>query len=125
MRDRSLCGGEGSGEQDARVHLPDERYRVRHTLVPAGRPPRRLPSLLTSLQTGIAPNMMNIIESADLRKESSKGFIVVPAVVDGSSPVISPLYHGARLEAVATNFIEIVALAGNDGRPVTEGEQVL
>lgn len=49
---------------------------------------------------GLTPNVMHVIESTNLGEESSKGFVVVFTEVDGTCPVVAPLDHGARCQAV-------------------------
>jgi len=48
----------------------------------------------------LTPNVMNIVQSSDLRKESGKCLVVMLAIVDGTGPVVSPFNHGARGQSV-------------------------
>lgn len=70
--------------------------------------------------------MVDIVEAPDLREEASKGLVVAGAIVDGASPVVSPLDHGARLQAVRTHLVDMIAVRARiRGRPVAEREEVL
>lgn len=48
----------------------------------------------------LTPNVMHVVKSTNLREESGKGFVVVFTEVDSTCPVVAPLDHGARCQAV-------------------------
>ena len=48
----------------------------------------------------LTPDVMDIVQAADLREKPGKRFIVSLAEVDCSWPVVAPLNHGARLGKV-------------------------
>lgn len=69
--------------------------------------------------------MVNVVEPPDLREERGERLVVVASVVDGPRPVVAPLDHGAGLEAVRTDLVNVRTGTGDDGRPIGEGEHVL
>lgn len=70
--------------------------------------------------------MVDIVEAADLREEAGKGLVVAGSIVDGTGPVVGPLDHGARLQAVRTHLVDVIAIRARvRGRPVAEREEVL
>lgn len=112
-------------DEDAAVHLTDQRNCVGDAVVPARLSPCILAGFLALSIRFVAPDVMHVVETADLREEAGVGFIVVASVVDGTCPVVSPFDHGAGLEAVRSHFVDVVTAAGLHHRPVAEGEQVL
>lgn len=71
------------------------------------------------------PNVMHIVQTSDLREEPGKRCVIAASEVNRTRPVIAPLDHGARLQAIRTHFVDIVAGAIGDQRPVAERQQVL
>lgn len=75
--------------------------------------------------TALTPNVMHIVQATDLREEPSKCFVVVLAIVDGPRPVVAPLDHGARLQSVRTDLVNVLVLPQCQLWPVAERQQVL
>lgn len=107
------------------MHLADQRNSVGDALVPAWLSPRVFASLFALLVRFVAPNVVNVVQTANLREESSVGFVVVASEGDGTCPVVAPFNHGAGLETVRAHFVDVVALTSCHDWPVAEGEQVL
>jgi len=112
-------------DEDAAVHLLDERYRVGHTFIPAGLSPCILARLLALLIRFVAPDVMNVVQAPDLREETGIGFVLVLPKVDCTRPVVAPFDHGAWLEAIRTHLVDVVSLTRLQNWPVAETEQVL
>jgi hypothetical protein len=107
------------------VHFSDERDCVGDAFVPSRLSPGVFASLLALGVRRVAPNVVDVVETADLREEPGVGFVVVASVVDGACPVVAPLDHGAGFEAVGAHFVDVVATARFHHRPVAEGEEIL
>lgn len=73
----------------------------------------------------LTPNMMHIIEPSDLRKESGKRFIVALTEFDGTSPIVAPLNHCARLQAIRSHLVNVTAHSIGNLWPITERQQIL
>lgn len=69
--------------------------------------------------------MMNIVQSTNLGKECCKWLVIAAPVVDGTCPVVSPLNHGARFQAVAPYLIQVVPFPCLNGWPVAKCQQIL
>lgn len=69
--------------------------------------------------------MMHIIEPSDLRKESGKRFIVALTEFDGTSPIVAPLNHCARLQAIRSHLVNVTAHSIGNLWPITERQQIL
>lgn len=46
----------------------------------------------------LTPDVMNVVQAANLREEPAKRLVVGLAEVDCPRPVVAPLNHSARLE---------------------------
>lgn len=109
------------------MHLSDQRDSIGNALVPPGGAPGLLAHLFACLQRVIAPDVMHIVQPSDLAEESRVRRVVVPrTVADRTRPIVGPLDHRARLQAIRTHLVDVAALrAGNRLRPITEREQIL
>ena len=74
---------------------------------------------------GITPDVMDVVQSTDLREESSKRFRVFRPKVDGASPVVAPFDHRARFQHIVSHFINIGPSPILDLRPKAEIQHVL
>lgn len=77
------------------IHVLNQRNCVIHNLIPSLFVPGSIPGVLSSLQILVSPQMMHHVQVANLREEASNCLLVVLAISDGSSPVITPLDHGS------------------------------
>lgn len=74
----------------------------------------------------LTPNVMDIVQSSDLREEPSKGLVIGRPVVNRPCPVISPLDHSTGLQAVRAHLINVIAIRARQWLwPVAEGQEVL
>lgn len=73
----------------------------------------------------LTPDMMHVIESANLGEKSCKSFVIILTIIDSFSPIITPFDHGSRFEAVGSNFVHIFAGPIYDFWPKTECQQKL
>lgn len=132
-------------DEDAAVHFADERNGVsdavvlkkttrwvrnrksltNYSIYPSRLLPRVLTGLLSLLIRLIAPDVMDIVQSADLREETGVGLVVVFTEVDGAGPVVSPFNHGAGLQSIRSHLINVVAWSRIWDWPVAEVQQVL
>lgn len=48
----------------------------------------------------LTPDMMNIVQSTDLREVSGERFVLRAAVCETAGPVVAPLNHGTRFQTV-------------------------
>lgn len=67
--------------------------------------------------------MVDSVQSAKLGEEASIWNIfadILPAV-DALGPVISPIVHAARLNAITSNIVDVVASSPVGDRPVRKG----
>lgn len=53
------------------------------------------------------PNMMNIVQSTDLRKEAGECFVIRLTEIDGTRPIVAPFDHRARLQTVRTHLVNV------------------
>lgn len=77
------------------------------------------------INSSLTPNVMNVVQSTDLRKESSKCFIVILPVINGTGPVIAPFYHRPWFQRVRPNFVNMVVFPRFDIGPVTKCQKIL
>lgn len=74
----------------------------------------------------LTPNVMDIVQSSDLREEPSKGLVIGGPVVNRPCPVISPLDHSTGLQAVRAHLINVIAVRARQWLwPVAERQEVL
>ena len=76
------------------------------------------PSVLT-------PDVMYVVEPADLREEPGERLVALPAEVDRACPVVAPLNHRSRLQEVAADFVQVFPGPRRRGWPEAERQQVL
>lgn len=68
---------------------------------------------------------MHVVQPTDLREKSRVSLVVVAAEIYRARPVVSPLNHRARLQAIRAHLVDVAAVAWLHDRPVAEREQVL
>ena len=69
----------------------------------------------------LTPDVMYVVEPADLREEPSERLVALPAEVYGASPVVAPLNHRSRLQEVAADFVQVLPGPRRRGWPEAEG----
>lgn len=52
--------------------------------------------------------MMYVVKASDLREEAGECFVLRPAELQPSRPVVTPLDHRTRLKAVAKLFLSCI-----------------
>lgn len=107
------------------MHFVNQRDCVGDAFIPAGLAPCALAGFLAFLVRIVAPDVMYLVQSADLCEESGIRLVVAFAIVDGAGPVVAPLDHGTGFKSVSTHFVDVCAFAWLRDGPVAEVQQVL
>lgn len=68
---------------------------------------------------------MHIVQSTDLREKSGERFVVAAPEVNCARPIVAPLDHRARLQAVRTHLVDVTALAVRNQWPIAKRQQIL
>lgn len=68
---------------------------------------------------------MHIVKAPDLREETGERLVVAAPEVDRSRPIVAPLDHRARLQAIRTHLVDVATDAVRDLWPVAERQQIL
>lgn len=111
--------------EDAAVHLANQRNGICDAIVPSGNGPGLLANFLALLERFVAPDVMDVVKSTDLREETAVSLMALLSVVDRTSPIVAPLNHRARLQSVRSHFIDVVALSWFNQWPIAERQQIL
>lgn len=98
--------------------------QIRH-VYPSRLPPGIFTSFLALLIRIVAPDMMYIIQSTDLREKSRISLVVIAAKVNSARPVVSPFNHSSRFQSVGSHLIDVVSLPRFHNWPVAESEKIL
>lgn len=73
----------------------------------------------------LTPNVMNIVQATNLRKESGKWNIVCLTILDTSGPVISPFNHSTWFQTIWTHFIDMRWVSHFNLWPIAKCQHVL
>ena len=118
----SLSRRKWKGLQNSGAHAPDQGDGIGHDFVPALVMPSVFSAAFTVSQVRVAPNVVDGVESSKLREETGIGNVWSNSLtaLNTFGPVISPIVHAARLDAVAADVVDVVPASFVRDGPVGE-----
>ena len=108
------------GDENAALHVLDQRDGLVHGFRPPLDPPRLLPPNLALFQVCKLPQVMHRVEVSDLDEPGSDSFHDLASGLEATAPMCLPLEKVTGVEGVRSEFKHTAEAARRGGGP--EGE---